>query len=263
MSKRKSYPSDLTDGQWGLLRPLLPPQKGVGRPSTVDRRDLLDAIFYLLRTGCQWRQLPHDFPPWGTVSSQFCRWRRSGLWEKVHHALYAKARRKAGKKARPTAGIIDTQSAKTTEAGGERGKDAHKKVNGRKRHLIVDTLGLLIACVVHPANVQDYDGAEAVLDKAQGRFPRLKKIYADAIYAYKHLPLCVLIIYGWAVEIVKHAKKPKVFKVLPKRWIVERTFAWLGRNRRLSKDYERSSRVSETWVYLAMTGLMLRRLRRA
>ena len=127
----------------------------------------------------------------------------------------------------------------------------------------MDTLGLLIACVVHPANVQDYDGAELVLDKAKVRFPRLKKVYADAIYAYKQLPLCVGIIYGWAVEIVRHAKKPKVFKVLPMRWVVERTFAWLGRNRRLSKDYERSSRVSESWIYLAMIRLMVRRLRPA
>src|SRR5919202_68162 len=159
MSKAKPYPSDLTDEQWELIRPLLPKRCRYGRRRTVDRRALVDAILYILRTGCPWRQLPHDFPPWGTVSSQFYRWRQSGLWEKIHHALYAKARRKAGKRPRPPAGIIDTQSVKTTEAGGERGKDAHKKVNGHKRHLIVDTLGLLIACVVHPANVQDYDGA--------------------------------------------------------------------------------------------------------
>jgi putative transposase len=260
MSTRKPYPSDLTDEQWELIRPLLPQRAKVGRPAT-DRRHLLNAIFYILRTGCQWRQLPRDFPPWGTVASQFYRWRQSGLWERIHHALHRRARLHAGKRARPTAAILDSQSLKTTEVGGKRGHDAGKKVTGRKRHILVDTLGWLIACVVHPADVQDEDGTEWVLDKAQVRFPRLQKIWADSRYGCKQLPVCVGLLYGWLLEIVKRPAQALGFIVLPRRWVVERTFAWLGRHRRLSKDYERSLQVSETWVYVAMTQLMLRRLK--
>jgi putative transposase len=263
----QTYPSDLTDEQWALIRPYFRRPSRRGRPRTIDHRALVNATLYILRSGCQWRMLPHDFPPWGTVASQFHRWRKSGLWERLHDALYPRARQQKGKGPRPTAGIIDTQSVKTTEVGGERGKDAHKKVNGRKRHLLVDTLGLLIACVVQPADVQDYDGAEAVLDKAKARFPRLRRIYADSIYAYKQVPLCVWYIYRFVMEIVRRppapAGKKRKFKVLPMRWVVERTFAWLGRHRRLSKDYERLPQVSETWIHIAMTSLMLRRLRPA
>lgn len=261
MSKSQPYPSDLTDDQWNVIQPLLPKRRRgkPGRPPKVCRRAVLDAIFYILRTGRQWRQLPHDFPPWGTVASQFYRWRRSGMWEKLHHTLHFKAREHHGKEPRPTAAIVDSQSVKTTEAGGTKGYDGGKKINGRKRHIAVDTLGFLIACAVHPASVQDYDGIEGVLDKVKQRFPRLRQLYADSIYAYKNTVLVVWIIWRFVLEIVK--RPTGGFQLVPKRWIVERTFAWLGRNRRLSKDYERSLQVSETWVYLGMTKLMLRRLR--
>jgi putative transposase len=271
-AKPKRYPSDLTRTQWERLKPLLPAAKPGGRPRAVDLREVLDGIFYLTRGGCAWRMMPKDLPPWSTCYDFFRKWRDDGTWARIHDALRAQVRHKDGRKKSPSLGIIDSQSVKTTEQGGPRGKDAHKEVNGRKRHLVVDTLGMVVSAVVHSAGIQDRDGARLVLKKMVGRFPRLKKILADAIYN-GGIAEWTKEVGGWILEVVAHPKEdkkkavdstePKKFEVLPWRWIVERTFAWLGRYRRMSKDYEGSQESSESWIYIAMTHLMLRRLETA
>jgi putative transposase len=262
--KRKPYPSDLTRTQWKRLKRLLPPAKSGGRPRSVQLREVLNGIFYILRGGCAWRMMPHEFPPWSTCYDYFRKWRNDGTWSRINDALRTRVRHRAGRKTSPSLGIIDSQSVKTTEQGGPRGKDPHKKVNGRKRHIVVDTLGMVLAAVVHSAGIQDRDGAKLVLKKLVGRFPRLKKILADGIYN-GDIGEWAKKLGGWLWELVvrdpnEPEEEKKKFKPLKWRWIVERTFAWVTHNRRLSRDYEGSEESSESWIYLAMIHLMLRRL---
>jgi putative transposase len=262
-TERAQYPTDLTDEQWQILRKHLPRPSHRGAPQTVCRREVVNAILYIVRGGCAWRLLPHDFPKWKTVYGIFRAWRIDGTWQRVHDALRDMLRRREGRKTSPSAAVIDSQSVKTTEVGGPRGYDAGKKVNGRKRHIVVDTLGLLLAVVVHPANIQDYDGAVlvlALLGQLKTRFKRLKVVFADSVYGRNSLPEAVKQAFGWVLQTVLRPVDIKGFVVLPKRWIVERTFGWLGRYRRHSKDYERNTATSEAMIYITMTHVMLRRL---
>jgi len=254
------YPNSLSDDQWRLLVRLIPPAKKRGRPP-VDRRRILDAILYWCRTGCQWRLIPDYFPNWNTVYGVFRDWRIDGTWQRIHDHLRKMVRRKEGKKPTPTAGIIDSQSIRSAEGGELRGYDAAKRITGRKRHILVDTLGLVLVVVVHSADLQDYEGAHLVLENIKQKFKRLKVIFADSIYGKAGLPEFLEQWYRVILQTVQRPVEAEGFVVLPKRWIVERTFAWLGRYRRLSKDYERLTENSETVIRIAMIQLMLKRLK--
>lgn len=256
---RQEYASNMTDAEWRKIEPHLPAPAKTGRPRKTSLRQVVNAIFYLLQSGCQWDMLPGDFPPWQTVYGYFRSWRKNGTWQRVHDALYVAVRDLEGREASPALAMMDSQSSKTGPDARENvGYDAGKKIKGRKRHIVVDTLGLLLKAEVHSAGIQDRDGAGLVLDKITNRFPFLEKIVADGGYAgpiaQSHSPR--------PLEIVKRSDTAKGFVPLPKRWIVERTFAWLGINRRLAKDFERYAETAKIFIYTAMIKLMARRLAR-
>ena len=266
MQRRKNYPSDLTDEQWAILAPMIPPAKQStrgGRPRTVDMREVLNTLFYLNRSGCQWDMLPHDLLPKSTVYDYFAQWRDDGTWAKMVQALREQTRVQAGREPTPSAICIDSQSVKTTEMGGpERGYDGGKKINGRKRHLLVDTLGLLLAVLITSASLDDGIAAPILLGDITPRaFPRLVTIFADQKY-HNHALDAWMAEHrvGWRLEVKARPAGTKGFTPLEKRWVIERTNAWHGRYRRNSKDYERSVESSTAMIQISHIHLMLNRL---
>ncbi len=253
------FASDMTDAEWALIARRLPARRRLGRPRTTDLRRVVEAILYVLATGCQWRALPGDFPPRATVQGYFYAWRDTGLWQRIVAALVRRARRALGRKPTPRAAIIDSQSV-ATHNGGLSGYDAGKKVHGRKRHIVTDTNGLLLAALVHPADIQDVHGAVPLLERLRISFPKLRHVFADRVYRGRQLIKALAHCGPWTIQIVERPPGVKGFQLLPRRWVVERTFAWLGRCRRLAKDFEASIASATAWLLVAHLRMLTRRL---